>query len=139
MPELSNGHDTPPLPQSNEHSTVGNTKTDNDVKTSISDSSISDLANEALNDSWPFGDNAASAEPAKPAAPTTNSGKQEPDSEQTFLEKAVRQIEGLFEAHPKDFTTKHQAWILDKVYKAADKAGVQKMLAYTEKVIKAAA
>ena len=110
-----------------------------DVKMSISDSN-SNLTDEALDDSWPFGDNTASTEPAKPA-PTTDAGssKQDSEKENDFLEKVIQQIEGMFEAHPKDFTSKHQAWILDKVYKAADKAGIEKMLAYTEKVIRKAA
>ena len=106
----------------------------NSVKTSNSDSNAN-LADEALDDSWPFGD---TAEPSAPDT-TTNYSEEEADSENDFTEKVVQQIEGLFESHPKDFTTKHQAWILDKVYKATDKAGVEKMLAYTEKVVRKAA
>jgi phage recombination protein Bet len=66
------------------------------------------------------------------------SADQNSDSEDDFLEKTIRSIEALFETHPDDFTEKHQAWILDKVYKAADRAGIRKMLAYSEKVVKKA-
>jgi phage recombination protein Bet len=58
---------------------------------------------------------------------------------ENFVETAVEYIKNMFEAHPEDFTEKHQAWILDKVYKATDKAGIEKMLAYTEKVVRQAA
>jgi phage recombination protein Bet len=141
LPEPSNGHETQGSPLSNENGN-GNplpiktpVKTEN-VKTSNSDSNA-DLTDEALDDSWPFGDNAG-PEPAH-SVPATGSGGQDSDSENDFLEKTIQQIESLFETHPKDFTAKHQAWILDKVYKAADKSGIEKMLAYTEKVIKKAA
>jgi len=144
LPEPSNGHETQSLPQNTGNTAdeslmaAGTPDKKESVKTSISDSNA-DLADEALDDSWPFGGNAA-PEPAKPlSALDTGSDERDSDSENDFLEKAVQQIEGLFEAHPKDFTAKHQAWILDKVYKAADKAGIEKMLAYTEKVIRKAA
>ena len=60
-------------------------------------------------------------------------------SEDDFYSDALQRIEGLFDAHPADFTKKHQAWILDKLHKANDRTGIQKMLAYTEKVIRKAA
>ena len=144
LPEPSNGHETQGSPQNTENTTDVSpravrtpTKTEN-VKTSISDSNAN-LADDALNDSWPFGDNAASESVKSVSTPDTGSDEQDSDSENDFLEKVIQQIEGLFETHPKDFTAKHQAWILDKVYKATDKAGIEKMLAYTEKVIKKAA
>jgi phage recombination protein Bet len=62
-----------------------------------------------------------------------------PASSGDYLEETIHHIEELFEAHPADFTKKHQAWILDKVHKASDNTGIQKMLAYTEKVIRQAA
>ena len=55
------------------------------------------------------------------------------------IDEMTRRIESLFDAHPQDFTKKHRAWIMDKVHKATDKAGIQKMLFYTEKVIKKSA
>jgi phage recombination protein Bet len=105
-------------------------------KTSISDSN-DDLEEDELDGGRPFGGNAGS----KPSALITDADSDEEESEREndFREKTIQQIEGLFEAHPKDFTVKHQAWILDKVNKAADIAGVKKMLAYTEKVVRKAA
>ena len=109
-----------------------------DVKTSISDSNFN-LADEALDDSWPFGDTASSISAVPAPEADKDSKKQKLDKEDNFLEAAIQQIEILFTAHPKDFTAKHQAWILDKVYKATDKAGIEKMLAYTQKVVRSAA
>jgi len=91
----------------------------NFVKTSIPDS-VSDLASKALED--------------EPPTATSDDNSSEDD----FLEKAVKHIENIFENHPTDFTAKHQAWILDKVYKADNNAGIEKMIAYTEKVVKKA-
>jgi phage recombination protein Bet len=98
-----------------------------------------DLPGQALEDELPFEPQAGVPEKAETAAPATAaySGKrQDTDPDDEYLEETIRRIESLFEANPKDFTEKHQAWILDKLYKAADKAGIQKMLAYTEKVIR---
>jgi phage recombination protein Bet len=90
------------------------------VKTSVPNAA-SDLAEQALEDEQ---------------SPVSTDGNDDGDD---FLIKAVRRIEGMFEAHPEDFTKKHQAWILDKVYKAADQAGIDKMIAYAEKVIRKSA
>ena len=134
MPEHSSNHGAQPFHQSNEYSADGT-----GVKTSTFESNASNLAEEALDDSWPFGNN-ADPQPPKSALPAkAASKKQEASSEGDFLENAIQKIESLFEANPKDFTQKHQAWILGKARKAADKAGVQKMLAYAEKVVRQAA
>jgi len=103
------------------------------VKTSISESNI-DHDDESLDDSFPFGNNVTATQ-----ASNTNASEHDSDNENNYLENTVRQIENLFETNPDDFTPKHQAWILDKVHKATDNAGIKKMLAYTEKVIKKAA
>jgi len=143
LPEPSNGHEIQGSPQNTENTADTNSKAvrkpdkKENVKTSISDSNANPT-DDALDDSLLFGDNAAS-ESAKSITTDTDSDKQDSDSENDFLEKAIQQIEELFETHPKDFTAKHQAWILDKVYKATDKTGIEKMLAYTEKVIRKAA
>jgi hypothetical protein len=70
---------------------------------------------------------------------TFTSKKDSDVEEEDFLSGTIRRIEDLFETYPSDFTKKHQEWILDKVYKATDKAGIEKMLAYTEKVTRKAA
>jgi phage recombination protein Bet len=109
----------------------------------------SDLAAQALEtDPPPANPAPAKTETVKPPAdksqkaPPANTARQRDqrnaDSEDDFLEKAVQQIEGIFEVHPGEFTEKHQAWILDKVYQSPDRTGIQKMLAYTEKVVKKA-
>lgn len=118
----------------------------NFVKTSNHES-VSDLAAQAMEaDPLPANPVPAKTETAKPPAdqlqkapPANTVSQRDPrdaDSEDDFLEKAIQQIEGIFEAHPEDFTEKHQAWILDKVCKSPDRAGIQKMLAYTEKVVR---
>jgi len=142
LPEPSTGHEMKDSIQNNENTADVRLmtvkipdKTDN-VKTSIPNSS---LGEDALDDSWPYGINAASESGNSVQAPDTDPDEQDSYSENDFLEKAIQQIESLFEAHPKDFTAKHQAWILDKVYKSTNKAGIEKMLAYTEKVIRKAA
>ena len=134
LPEPSTGHETRNLLQD---TVAVSDKVDLEkVKTSISDSNTN-LADEALDDSWPFGD---TSEPVKPTpAMNTSVQEQDSDNENDFLEEVIQKVETLFTAHPKDFTAKHQAWILDKIYKAADKTGIEKMLAYTEKVIRKAA
>jgi len=134
LPEQSTGNDVQTIPINNENISVDSV---NNVKTSISDSNTN-LADEALDDSWTFGDSANSGL-LNTTTQKNNSKEQDSDSEGDYLEKVVEQIESLFDANPNDFTSKHQAWILDKVHKAADNAGIRKMLAYTEKVIKKAA
>jgi len=52
--------------------------------------------------------------------------------------RLVNRIESLFEDHPEDFTRKHREWILNNAHKAVDRAGINKMIAYTEKVIRKA-
>jgi len=52
--------------------------------------------------------------------------------------RLVNRIESLFEDHPEDFTRKHREWILNNAQKAVDRAGINKMIAYTEKVIRKA-
>jgi phage recombination protein Bet len=92
------------------------------VKTSISNDNA-DLADNASDDN----------------CHSNNSIAPEPDTspnEDDYKENILQQIEDLFEAHPTDFNKKHKDWILDKVHKAADKAGALKMLAYTQRVIK---
>jgi hypothetical protein len=100
------------------------------------------LATQALADDPPSANtvpgNPEKVRPPVNKAQDTTSHQQDSDTEDDFLEKTIQRIEAVFEAHPDDFTEKHQAWILDKVYKAPDKAGIQKMLAYTEKVVKKA-
>jgi phage recombination protein Bet len=103
-----------------------------DVKTFVPDSKDS-RTEEALADA------PVNPETAKTPISGEPAGGQDSGTEDDFLETAVRQVETLFEAHPEDFTEKHQAWILDKIYKAAGRAGIQKMLAYTGKVIKQSA
>jgi len=66
----------------------------------------------------------------------TSTSVHDSGSDDNFLSETIQQIENLFESHPEDFTTKHQEWILDKVHKAVNRKGVEKMLAYTEKVIR---
>jgi phage recombination protein Bet len=102
------------------------------VKTSIPDSKDS-RAEEAL------ADTPVNPETEKAPVNREPAGGQDSGTEDDFLEAAVSRVETLFETHPEDFTEKHQAWILDKIYKAADRAGVQKMVAYAEKVIKQSA
>jgi phage recombination protein Bet len=109
------------------------------VKTSNRDSGT-DLAGQALGGEQPPAETEGNT-PEKAEAPASDTAApsnkpQDTDNEDEYLEDIIRRVEGLFEAHPKDFTAKHQAWILDKIYKAADKAGIQKMLAYAEKVIR---
>jgi phage recombination protein Bet len=101
---------------------------------------LAGVTDEVVDDSRPFGDAApVKTETSKTQAePEQSFGPQDFDSENDYLEKVIQQIENLFETHSDEFTEKHQAWILDKVYKATDKAGIQKMLAYTEKVVRKA-
>ena len=68
---------------------------------------------------------------------------QEPSDQKTELSqddrnRLVNRIETLFEEHPDDFTPKHMDWILNNANRAVDKAGLNKMIAYTEKVIRKA-
>ena len=103
-----------------------------DAKTSIPDSKDS-REEEAL------ADTPANPETEKAPVNREPAGGRDSGTEDDFLEAAVSRVETLFETHPEDFTEKHQACILDKIYKAADRAGIQKMVAYAEKVIKQSA
>jgi phage recombination protein Bet len=144
LPEPSNGHEMQGSPQSTENTADASSKAvrkpnkKENVKTSIYDSN-DNPTDDASDESLPFGDNAASESVKSVSTQDTGFDEQDFNSENDFLEKAIQKIEGLFETFPKEFTEKHQAWILDKVYKATDKAGIEKMLAYTEKVIRKAA
>jgi phage recombination protein Bet len=71
-------------------------------------------------------------ENGKPPIPSNQNPIPDKDSRNDI----IRKIEGLFNDNPDDFTEKHMNWILDKVRTSTDVAGVQKMLAYTEKVIR---
>jgi phage recombination protein Bet len=102
------------------------------VKTSIPDSEDSRVA-DALEDT------PVNSETTKTPVNEDSADGRNSDAEDDFLEATIRRVEMLFETHPEDFTEKHQAWILDKIYKAANKAGIQKMLAYAEKVVKQSA
>jgi acyl-CoA reductase-like NAD-dependent aldehyde dehydrogenase len=64
---------------------------------------------------------------------------QDSELDEETRDKLIRKIEDLFDEHPKDFTQKHKEWILNNALKATDRAGIGKMIAYTEKVIKKAA
>jgi phage recombination protein Bet len=103
-----------------ESSTVANTVT----------TSTESLAEEALRDARP---------PATSTQPGANTSQESdvkmPNDERTRL---INRIETLFDKHPGDFTRKHMDWILNNANRAVDKAGVSKMVAYTEKVIRAA-
>jgi phage recombination protein Bet len=115
----------------------------NSVKTSTQS-----LAEQAASDDRP--DDKASAQqqhPPKPAAQASSNttpnaqapSAQKPELNEEVRDKLIQKIEDLFEAHPKDFTRNHKDWILNNALKATDKAGIDKMVAYTEKVIKKAA
>jgi phage recombination protein Bet len=93
------------------------------------------LAEEALANNGPSNETApARAEPeTAPAAAVP--GRRKPD-DAGDRDKLIRKIEDLFEAHPEDFTQKHMDWIINTARKAPDRAGVLKMVAYTEKVIR---
>jgi phage recombination protein Bet len=119
LPDTENTQANPVIPPSAGH-----------LKTSNSDSTDT-LADEAL------GNATVTSGTVQPQADDGRADKDAGDDD--FLESTIRRVEDLFEAHPKDFTEKHQTWILDKIYKASDRAGIQKMLAYTEKVIKQSA
>jgi phage recombination protein Bet len=106
------------------------------VKTSNPASGV-DLAALALKGATP----STPVNPEKAGSPvnkTQAADQQDSDAINDFVDNAVQYIEDLFETHPDEFTEKHQAWILDKVYKAPDKAGVDKMIAYAEKVVRKA-
>jgi len=105
-----------------------------DVKTSTRDSKTGRLADEALGDSRFVSGNATAERIKQERATSTPQKAKTADIESGFLENAVWQIENMFDENPDDFTEKHQAWILDKVHKADDRAGVNKMVAYTRKV-----
>jgi phage recombination protein Bet len=115
----------------------------NPVKTSIQS-----LAEQAASDDSP--DVKASSQQRNPskAPPKTKANEaqqaQAPSAQDSELDeetrdKLIRKIEDLFDEHPKDFTQKHKDWILNNALKATDRAGIGKMIAYTEKVIKKAA
>lgn len=114
----------------------------NSVKTPISS-----LAEQAASDERPS-EKASTKQNAQKAAPQAKEGdaKQGQDSSAQTAEfdaeardKLIQKIEDLFEEHPEDFTQKHMDWILNNALKATDWAGIKKMIAYTEKVIKKAA
>jgi phage recombination protein Bet len=105
---------------------------DGDVKTSNPDP-VADLAGQALEND---GDVPEWVKPQRPKVPATAPHQQSADPAEESRENIVKKIEALFEDNPDDFTGKHKNWILDKVSKSPDIAGVQKMLAYTEKVIR---
>jgi phage recombination protein Bet len=94
-----------------------------------------DLAEQALADDEPEGvpGQAGSQPPKAPDAPPRKPGAG-PAGESR--ENIARKIQSLFDDNPDDFTEKHMNWILDKVRSSTDIAGVMKMLAYTEKVIR---
>ena len=83
------------------------------------------------------------AQPAATAQQTSTDTVQEPSEQESELsqderDRLISRIEDLFEEHPEDFTRKHKDWILNNAFKAADKSGITKMIAYTEKVIRKA-
>jgi phage recombination protein Bet len=109
------------------------------------------LAEQAASDDGPD-DKAPSQQqqpqnPPKPVAQTsvnTPPKAQAPSPQKLDLNEEVRakliqRIEDLFEEHPEDFTRKHRDWILNNALKATDKTGIDKMVAYTEKIIRKAA
>jgi len=144
LPDPSNGHEMQGSPQKIENTADTSSQASRkpnkkeNVKTSISDNNANPT-DDASDDSLPFENNAASELIKSVSTPDTALDDQDSGNENDFLEKAIQQIEELFESHPKEFTAKHQAWILDKVYKSNDKTGIEKMLAYTEKIIRKAA
>jgi len=100
------------------------------------------LAEQAASDDSPGDKPSPQKNPSK-AAPKANEA-QAPSAQDSELDKEtrdrlIRKIEDLFDEHPKDFTQKHKDWILNNAFKATDRAGIGKMIAYTEKVIKKAA
>jgi phage recombination protein Bet len=114
------------------HTTTTPVKTSNPDQ----DTALEDL----VSDNTPSARTGTPAMTKEPDKNTQNNNAAVPffDNEDDFTDKSVQHIESLFEAHPDEFTEKHQAWILDKVYKAPDKAGVEKMVAYAEKVVRKA-
>ena len=108
--------------------------------------SIDALVEQALADDHTETTTIQQTEPPK-AAPQQNpsntqstaSSHQKSELTQEVRDGLIERIEVLFEAHPRDFTRKHMDWILNNATKAVDKAGIDKMIAYTEKVIKKAA
>jgi phage recombination protein Bet len=114
----------------------------NSVKTSAQS-----LAEQAASDGSPDVKASPQKNPSK-AAPKAKANEaqqaQTPSAQDSELDeetrdKLIRKIEDLFDEHPKDFTQKHKEWILNNALKATDRAGIGKMIAYTEKVIKKAA
>ena len=63
---------------------------------------------------------------------------QEPELTLDERDRLIDSLEDLFDEHPEDFTRKHRDWIMNNALKAADKAGITKMIAYAEKVIRKA-
>jgi len=98
-----------------------------------------DKAPQSVKTSNPISTNALAEQALEEEAHDEPIAQQNSSGTEDFLEEALQHIEGLFETHPADFTKKHRAWILDKVHKAANKEGIQKMVAYTEKVSRKAA
>jgi phage recombination protein Bet len=84
------------------------------------------------------------AQSSETQSPQNTETVQEPSDQNSELtederNRLVKRIEDLFERNPKEFTKKHRAWILNNALNAVDKAGINKMVAYTEKVIRKAA
>jgi len=69
---------------------------------------------------------------------TTRQAEQKSELSNDERQRLVRRIEELFEDNPKDFTRKHRDWILNNASIAKDRASINKMVAYTEKVIRKA-
>jgi len=108
------------------------------------------LAEQAASDDSPADEASPQQPPPSPpkAAPQASphnppqaqaSSAQKPEWNEEARAKLIQKIEDLFTAHPEDFTKKHKDWILNNALKATDKAGIDKMVAYTEKVIRKAA
>ncbi|GHV82114.1 hypothetical protein AGMMS49991_06720 [Spirochaetia bacterium] len=106
-----------------------------DVTTSTPDP-IADLAGQALEDDEP--EDVPEKPAPRPSKAPVPSHQQSQNVAGESRENTIKKIEALLENNPDDFTGKHMDWILDKVRKSPDIAGVQKMLAYTEKVIRTA-
>jgi phage recombination protein Bet len=104
-----------------------------DVKTSTRNLAAQALADDRPNTAVP---GPAPAAPQAANAPDTSSNQRKPDAGNESNSELIRHIENLFEDHPEDFTQKHMDWIINTARKAPDKAGVLKMIAYTEKVIR---
>jgi phage recombination protein Bet len=86
---------------------------------------------------------AETSPPQATATQTSTDTVQEPAGQKQALpqderDRLIDSLEDLFDEHPEDFTRKHRDWIMNNALKATDKAGITKMIAYTEKVIRKA-